>query len=1075
MEVPTSYYPSDDYVYNAIEFSDTYTYQPSDASAAQLYQSNPYSPESLSKKRKIERACDACRRRKIRCDGPRMSNNICTHCSQNRKICSYVSVPFSPTLVSLSPDIWYITGLEDRLEKMEALLKRCFRTHYLICPTLRRLYRYEEGANEIACQLRPEEDFSEELGPPVVRDSWKSDPAPVRRPSPHEQSTSPPAIPSTLKDSPSAPLRPGPAPSVSHTVLSSSTANIHSRRSGGTPRTDTDLSSDGGSSDSEEVGELSLSRGMKRLTIRGLEPAQENSYLADSQVRFHGKSSWFKLIEPTRKLRDEHVYRVTGGAESSVFPPDNNNPVNAAATRRPQFWTTPHWELAYEGSLRLQNLCHIQAQHFPPPDLADELIRLFFAHINPQFPLFHQPTFEQQYKGGLPAKDPWFGCLCLALFAVASRWCDDPRVLDDNKHDIPHEERTDDERKWQRAGWKYFNVALDVHRESRSLFHPPGLFEVQTMTLMGMFVRGTAFHPVAWLFISVGIRKAQDVGAHRKKVYGDKPSVEGELWKRAFWILVLYDRIGSAALGRPCCSGEEDFDADLPLEVDDEYWETKDPEKAFQQPPGKPAKIAAFNSYLKLTEIAAYALRNLYALDRSKLLISVTRPRLHDVLTQLNKALLQWIDSVPPHLHWSPCMEDPLFANQAATLYITYYLVQIIIYRPFLPPSLRSGSNITPHAKMPIPCIAICVNAARCCSRILQTQVSRGISNIYSLICAAHMCAAILLMNYWDLKWQERNLSKTSVGEDLKSPLAVQMADVLQEVKVFIQALELVRPRWRNAEIYLQVLHTLFIQLDEQAFCQIPPSAFGAPQYLDPLPEYPPFPSAITGNAYTPKLKPAEPTHFFDIPHITRCPLPTNLYFFDQPFEEGELSWSMGNPVQAQRLPQTSEGPQPIVYRRIAQRSYDDFQGTIPPNAPKLPTSNTSSESSRVVYSPNSAHLDNITSQHAIPPLPPRDVYIPPGSMHYDSIPSIPTQKNDLEDTDYASSNTLVMPPVYNSPALEWARNSYYSYLASGGCGRSLAPSDGFWPQHSHTGALRREEIGYSSPHGEVVSHAGHY
>ena len=53
------------------------------------------------------------------------------------------------------------------------------------------------------------------------------------------------------------------------------------------------------------------------------------------------------------------------------------------------------------------------------------------------------------------------------------------------------------------------------------------------------------------------------------------------------------------------------FDVDLPLEMDDEYWETEDPNKAFQQPPGKPVKVAAFNSYLILTKIAAYTLRKL--------------------------------------------------------------------------------------------------------------------------------------------------------------------------------------------------------------------------------------------------------------------------------------------------------------------------------------------------------------------------------------------------------------------------------------------------------------------------------
>ena len=62
-------------------------------------------------------------------------------------------------------------------------------------------------------------------------------------------------------------------------------------------------------------------------------------------------------------------------------------------------------------------------------------------------------------------------------------------------------------------------------------------------------------------------------------------------------------------LDRPLCLSR--FDAELPLEVDDEYWVRDDPAKAFQQPPGKPSKIAAFNSHLKLTKIVAYALRTI--------------------------------------------------------------------------------------------------------------------------------------------------------------------------------------------------------------------------------------------------------------------------------------------------------------------------------------------------------------------------------------------------------------------------------------------------------------------------------
>lgn len=75
---------------------------------------------------------------------------------------------------------------------------------------------------------------------------------------------------------------------------------------------------------------------------------------------------------------------------------------------------------------------------------------------------------------------------------------------------------------------------------------------------MSIYMRGTSAYPTAWLFISAGIRKAQDVGAHRKKVYQLEPNIDDELWKRAFWLLVVFDRLGSASLGRACGLAEEE-------------------------------------------------------------------------------------------------------------------------------------------------------------------------------------------------------------------------------------------------------------------------------------------------------------------------------------------------------------------------------------------------------------------------------------------------------------------------------------------------------------------------------------
>ena len=53
------------------------------------------------------------------------------------------------------------------------------------------------------------------------------------------------------------------------------------------------------------------------------------------------------------------------------------------------------------------------------------------------------------------------------------------------------------------------------------------------------------------------------------------------------------------------------FDQDLPLECDDEYWETENPDDAFKQPPGKPSKLAYYLAFLRLMNIIDNAQRTI--------------------------------------------------------------------------------------------------------------------------------------------------------------------------------------------------------------------------------------------------------------------------------------------------------------------------------------------------------------------------------------------------------------------------------------------------------------------------------
>ncbi|TFK89351.1 hypothetical protein K466DRAFT_584659, partial [Polyporus arcularius HHB13444] len=416
---------------------------------------------------------------------------------------------------------------------------------------------------------------------------------------------------------------------------------------------------------------------------------------------------------------------------------------------------------------------HSPHKDFPPPDLLATLVDLYFTNMNDFLPLLHRPTFEQGIKENLHLHDEGFGSTVLLVCANGSRFTEDPRVLlDDNK--IP-----------QSAGWKWFQ---QVQMVRKSLLAPPRLYDLQIYALTAGFLQGTSAPQACWTIIGVGIRMAQDVGAHRKKVYSASPTVEEELWRRAFWVLVALDRSSSFALGRPCAIQDEDFDIDLPTECDDEYWTASEPELAFKQPPGKPSKIAFFNCYVRLHQILAFAMRTIYSINKSKALLGFVGQQWEQhIVAELDSALNKWIDSVPDHLRWDPTRENLLFLNQSANLYAHYYQLQIAVHRPFIP-SPRKPSPLS------FPSLAICTNAARSCIHVLDVQVKRAGMPTHINQMSLFTAGIVLLLNIWGGK-----------RSGLSTDPAKEMADVHKCMKM----LRLLEPHWHTAGRLWDILYEL--------------------------------------------------------------------------------------------------------------------------------------------------------------------------------------------------------------------------------------------------------------------------
>ena len=207
--------------------------------------------------------------------------------------------------------------------------------------------------------------FSNELGPPIARGSWKNESSSPARPMTHAPLI--PRLPTTssLQTNsliPPAPLLVSGSPAPSHSggpvtiALSNSLSNPVSTKpsrdslKGSRQKQPAQVFSDydddsASSSESEDYGELSLVRGMQGMSLgsaKPLEQSPEQRAVIDSQWRFHGKSSSFKLISAARKYQQLHFDEIAKSlpqAKSGLGSPTASQA--SGSFKRDQFWNSP--------------------------------------------------------------------------------------------------------------------------------------------------------------------------------------------------------------------------------------------------------------------------------------------------------------------------------------------------------------------------------------------------------------------------------------------------------------------------------------------------------------------------------------------------------------------------------------------------------------------------------------------------------------------------------------------------------------------------------------------------------------
>ncbi|KAF7328961.1 hypothetical protein MVEN_02526100 [Mycena venus] len=420
--------------------------------------------------------------------------------------------------------------------------------------------------------------------------------------------------------------------------------------------------------------------------------------------RFFGKSSGVQLVNTALNFRK----LLTG-------VPLSQNKCSGVASKRNEFWEPPLWSLPPPGETRAE-------YKFPEADLLPDLVNRYFEEVNPFWPVLHRPTFDRKVAENLHLRDHKFGSTLLMVCSLGARYSDDSRVLLDGVDDNPR----------HTAGWKWHS---QVHVIPKHLIYKPSLYELQTIALSALYLTVISPSAVGWNQIGFGLRRAQDVGAHRRRPLAH-PTAENEQWKRVFWVLLCLEWISGTLTGRPLVMHDQDFDQDLPIECDDEYWDLPEP-RNFKQPKDRPSSLSFFICYTKILEIQAAVTTTIYSPRKPKDLGGHSPPPTEaQCIMAFDSALNSWLDGIPEYLRWDPARKNILHLNQSAILYTAYYNVQMLLHRPFIPAPFETPP---PGA---LPSLAICTQAARSCVRVFDAHKTRGIILNYNILASVPLYLA---------------------------------------------------------------------------------------------------------------------------------------------------------------------------------------------------------------------------------------------------------------------------------------------------------------------------------------------
>ncbi|KAI7878639.1 hypothetical protein K492DRAFT_164679 [Lichtheimia hyalospora FSU 10163] len=298
--------------------------------------------------------------------------------------------------------------------------------------------------------------------------------------------------------------------------------------------------------------------------------------------------------------------------------------------------------------------------------IADTLIKSYFIHIHPHYPIVNKVSFLEQYYYQHP--QPPNMHLLYAMCTLGAQCLI-------RKKNTTHDRDTLT-RIYKALRAKAEQILENVHKRSK-------LSTVQALLLLTTFTAGESDNLddmlQHWYVI------AQGLGLHRTSRQWQIPHHEIELRRRIWYAAYNLDRQIAAEMGRPIAILDEDFDVQLPspFELPSSFQtQTPDgsrPDLIVEAETAIVNKTPVYEMFLQsigLSRLLGHVLVSMYS---PKVLNSSTRRRDGYVIDTLHAKLIESRQVIITHV-------EPMSysCTQLAFLNISYNCILLLLHRPFI-------------------------------------------------------------------------------------------------------------------------------------------------------------------------------------------------------------------------------------------------------------------------------------------------------------------------------------------------------------------------------------------------------